>query len=258
MFHIKVPSPEELESIRQRKIEAAKANPNCFTHWFPVVARLGIPHPKSRVIDFPEQLTAMLVNGDEAAGERLDDIVRSIRAFGDEVGYPLFLKSGLFSGKHEWVNTCFVAEDATDEQIKKQIVWLTHLSMMFGVELSLCLVVRSFIHTEPAFHAFEGTPITPEFRLFATDGKLNGWQPYWPEHSIQKPDTQDWAERLRAISTPGPGELEKMQAWAESVTREIGGFWSVDFLRARDGSLYLIDMAEGNKSYKCEDGYQAV
>lgn len=254
-----LPTPEEMQAMHERRVEAAKINPTCFTHWFPTVERLGIPHPRSRVIDFPDELTCLVLDErhDEAAAD-MARVIAAIRAFGEEVGYPLFVKNSLFSGKHEWPNTCYIAGDASDEQIWRQIVWLTNLWGMLGADLALHLVVREFIRTEPVFHAFSGMPVTAEFRLFATDGELNGWQPYWPEGAIQEADVADWAERLKTIAIPGQDEMQQMRAWAEAITRELGGYWSVDFLRGSDGKLYLIDMAEGRKSYKCEAGYQPV
>lgn len=254
-----VPTPAEMRAVRQRRVEAAKNNPTCFTYWFPEVERLGIPHPRSLVIDFPDELSCLLLDEryDQAA-EGMTQVIESIRAFGAEVGYPLFIKNSLFSGKHEWLNTCFIAEGASDEQISRQITWLTHLWCMVGGDLALHLVVREFINAAPVFHAFGGMPVTAEYRLFATAGQLNGWQPYWPEKAIQSPDAADWAEKLSAIAVPSEDELDQMRAWAEDVTRRLGGYWSVDFLRDRDGKLYLIDMAEGEKSFKCEVGYRVI
>lgn len=254
-----LPTDEEMETIRARRIEQAKTNPTCFTHWFGSVQKLEIPHPQSHVIDFPYELTGALLDerADESA-EPMAAIIASIRAFGEQVGYPLFIKNSLFSGKHEWAHTCYIAADATDEQIAHQITWLTHLWAMVGGEVALHLIVREFIQTAPVFHAFGGMPVTAEYRLFATDGKLNGWQPYWPEAAIQEPSVDDWADRLKTIAIPSQDEMQQMRAWAESITANLGGFWSVDFLRDRNGKLYLIDMAEGHKSYRCPVGYQGV
>lgn len=254
-----IPTREELEAMHLRAIERARSNPTCFTRWFPVVERLTIPHPRSVVIDFPDSVTmALLEDRPFDVADDLSAIAAKIMAFGEEVGYPLFIKNSLFSGKHDWPNTCYIAPGATEEAIIGQIINLTNFWACVGCELALHLVAREFIQTAPVFHAFGGMPVTAEFRLFATDGELNGWQPYWPERAIQAPDTENWQELLASISTPGDEEMNQMRAWAEAVTRELGGFWSVDFLRGRDGKLWLIDMAEGHKSYHCEKGYRAV
>jgi hypothetical protein len=44
--------------------------------------------------------------------------------------------------------------------------------------------------------------------------------------------------------------LSVMKKYAESIGKEIGGYWSVDFLIDANGDPYLIDMALGNMSYK--------
>lgn len=256
MIRASIPSDEELNAIRQRRIEAAKHNPNCFTHWFSVVERLGILSPKSKVVYFPAELSGPLLDGcTEDLAAMLAPIVSEIQSFGGEAGYPLFLKNSLFSGKHSWVDTCFVpSPDAVSEHIQA----INMDSAMVGCDLSLYLVAREMIETKPAFHAFRGeTPIVEEFRLFARDGKTEGYQPYWPEMAIRHPSAPDWREKLRAISVPSQEDLAYMVECAEKITSALGGYWSVDFLRGADDRLWLIDMALGQCSFKCDTGFVA-
>jgi len=130
---------------------------------------------------------------------------------------------------------------------------ITHHWAMVGQDLSLYLVVREFLNTDPAFKAFEGLPITPEFRLFTKNGRARAWQPYWPSKAIEDPDCVDWESRLQWIQVPLNGEIDKMIEWSEMIAQKLGGDWSVDFLRDKDNQLFLIDMAESYKSYVSED-----
>lgn len=259
MIRKSMPSPEKMERMRQQRIQEARQNPTCFTYWFPIVEQLGINHPRSLVLDFPDDLTGQIYNGEiEAADPRLNTLVREIRAFGKTVGYPLFMKNSLCSAKHAWRRTCFVDEGATDEQIKEQITHLTHYWGMASWEKALYLVVREFIPTAPVFHAFEGMPVTAEYRIFADDGKANGWQPYWPSAAIESPSVSDWEARLATIREPSSEDLDRMQAWASDVSSALGGAWSIDFLRGRDGQLWLIDIAEAAKSYWNKEEYREL
>jgi len=166
------------------------------------------------------------------------------------------LKNSLCSAKHYWKDTCFIA---SPQDLEKHISEITYFWACNGNEHALSLVAREMIATAPIFHAFAGEmPVTKEFRVFATDGKLDGWQPYWPEYAIKDPSIEDWKERLAEISTPSPSDLEEMQQLSEKITKKLGGFWSVDFLADKNGKLWLIDMAEGKKSFRCEVGFQAA
>lgn len=251
------PSEADFTRMREKALARARSNRTCFTHWFPVVESLSLRAPRSLVIDFPPGLTAAIADGDASVKAQLQDIAQQIRAFGEETGYPLFLKNSLSAVKHEWKDTCFI--ESADVDIAGHIENLTYSWMVLSGDDALYLVVREMIPTAPAFHAFDGRmPIAAEFRLFATDGKLNGWQPYWPAHAIQRPSAPDWQKRLKAISIPTTAELAEMQTAAEAVTRRLGGYWSVDFLKDRCGNLWLIDMAEGEKSFRCEVGYRSA
>ena len=178
LMRASLPTDEELAVSHRRRLEVAKRNPTCFTHWFPIVESLGIRHPRSVVIDFPDTLSGQVINEDFGSAEPgLRALVAKIRKAGEAFGYPLFMKNSLFSGKHSWANTCFISPDDNDNDIIDKIVNLTHFWSTVGHELALHLVIREFIPTDPVFHAFDGMPVTAEFRLFASDGVLKGWQP---------------------------------------------------------------------------------
>lgn len=250
-------SVDEIRALDDARYEQAKTNPTCFTYWFPVVEKLRIRTPKSLVIPFPREIIKLIQQDcvDESLTS-IKPIADQMRAFAVEVGYPLFIKNSLFSGKHSWGETCFVQSEKVS--IEDHIAYIFYLWAMHSPEYALHVVAREFIRTTPAFHAFGGMPVTQEYRLFVRDGKVEGYQFYWPESSIMEPSVPDWRDRLRAISKPAPHLLAEMIADAEHVGRELGDYWSVDFLMDQEGSPWLIDMAEGDKSYRCPTGYRSL
>lgn len=253
-----LPSEEEFLAIEQRMEEQARQNPTCFTHWFPAVEASGAPHPRSRVLPLPLSIQKALVNHDPAAREMLDQTIADIRAIGDRFGWPLFIKNSLFSGKHSWKHTCFLAEGSSDDEIFQHIGAITEDWIMLAPEMALYLVVREMLDVTPIFHAHFGEmPVTQEFRLFATDGSVDGWQPYWPEKSVLSPSVDDWQSRLAAIAEPSEELMHDMTHWAKAITANLTGSWSVDFLIDAKGTPYLIDMAEAHKSYHCPTGYRS-
>lgn len=254
---LSLPSDEEFLAIEQRMEAQARQNPTCFTHWFPVVEASGVPHPRSRVLPLPLSIQKALVNYDPAAREMLAETIAEIRATGDTFGWPLFIKNSLYSGKHSWQDTCHLPAGLSDDEIFQHIGAITEEWMMRAPEMALFLVVREMLDVDPVFHAHRGMPVTQEFRLFADNGVIEGWQPYWPEQSVLAPSIDDWQARLAAISEPSDALLDEMRRWAETITAELGGAWSVDFLISKDGAPHLIDMAEAHKSYRCPTGYRA-
>lgn len=247
-----IPSEEE---VTRRFEERAKANPNCFTKWHDKVLECEIPSPKSKVIDFPVHLTKAVCDGNvQEFHSELVSIAEEVLAFGAENGFPVFLKNGLFSGKHYWKETCFISSEMTAIDVVSHICEITFMGMCCGVDISAVLVVRKMIETAPVFYAFHGSmPVTEEYRVFATNGEVNGIQAYWPQKSIQHPDCEDWEQKLKGISEPRKEDVVKMFGWASKITQSLGGYYSVDFLRDKNGDLWLIDMAIGQKSYKSPD-----
>lgn len=174
---------------------------------------------------------------------------------GDEVGFPLFLKTSFTAAKHYWRESCFMP-NAQPQTVLRHLAELCMYQSMSPHPYSPSLVVREMIKTAPAFIAFDGgMPVTKEFRVFSDSGKVSGYQPYWPELSIQKPSIEGWREALVGIKEPSAQQLAEMVETAKAVTEKLGGYWSVDFLADKDGQLWLIDMAEGNLSYRNEQDF---
>lgn len=252
---------ETLKIMRENHKKAAENNINGFEYWFPIIQKLKIPHPKSKMVDTPFEFIeglfgrkSVVENSESFEGSVdsfMDGLVDQVIEFGNKYSYPIFMRNSLTSAKHSWENTCFVPKNEGREDFKRRIFTLSEAAMMGPSVAPMKLVLREFIKTKPAFYAFHGNmPITEEYRLFFEDGKAIKWQPYWPVESIQDPSVENWKEELESISNPGEKLMSEMKKYASLVTKELGGFWSVDFLIDIHGNPILIDMANGNQSYQ--------
>lgn len=257
---ISLPSEDE---INQRCIERYKNslnNPNQFTYWFPVVKKvldsnsLQVKYPKTKTTPLSQDAFDVLLKEDEQAiinHAEINELVKwvqdSMKEFDSE---HAFIKNSLFSAKHSWIDSCYITKSS---DIKKNICNILYYWAMVSHEYPTSMVVREFINATPAFHAFNKMPITQEFRLFSKDGVTHSYQPYWPAHSIQNPDCDNWEQKLKSISKPSEELLALMIQAANEITKEIGGDWSVDFLIDENGIPWLIDMALTSQSYISDD-----
>ncbi|MBD8088652.1 hypothetical protein IFT48_01580 [Pseudomonas fluorescens] len=238
-------------NYRARAFDDAKASKNAFASWFHAVEKSGVNYPVTLSLPLSINLQASLMGEpiDEDPNPEVDALVAAIQKFGEEQGFPLFIKTSFTSNKHYWSETCRLAS-ADRETVMQQVYNLHEYQAMCSPYMFTPeLIVRKMIDVEPVFEAFMGMPVTEEFRLFARDGKLEAYQPYWPVAAIKNPSVEDWEARLATIKTPKKEDLQYMTRYAEKISKSLGGYWSVDFLRGKDGKLWLIDMAEGNRSY---------
>jgi hypothetical protein len=238
--------------------ERCKASPTAFDNWFPIVEQLNIRTPKTKSLAMGPELQKDIMNGvelSEAAELNLQHICKQIQTMGQEIGFPLFIKTAFTSAKHYWHDSC-VLPGADRDVVLHHLVELLMYQSMSPNPFAPSLVVREMIDTAPVFTAFTGQmPVTQEFRVFADSGKIHGYQPYWPKDAIQDPSCEDWEAALESIKAPSAAQLEEMVATACNVTSSLGGYWSVDFLADKEGNLWLIDMAEGQLSYVNEADY---
>lgn len=252
----------QMKTMMAEAYERCQANPNAFSNWFPAVEAAGIRHPKTSTITLSPELQSTLLDDKPADAQvetQIDALVQAIQTFGTENGYPLFIKTAFTSAKHYWSESCALP-DGQPQTILAHVCELLNFQGMNGIEtFTPELVVRKMIDVAPVFTAFEGQmPVTEEYRVFARDGVIEGYQPYWPVDSIQKPSITAWQEALKAISTPTGKDLDFMVNASERITRSLKGYWSVDFLKDKEGKLWLIDMAEGHRSYRNEADFRII
>lgn len=245
-----MPTEDELMARTIARFEESKQDLNQIENWFHAVTENNIRHPKTKLIPFPIEATIAILKENEAAflnSAELTEVENAVSNVFDEFGKDaLFLKNSLYSGKHTWNRTCYITRDSN---IRHHLGQITYEWLMRSPVYSTHMVVRELIDTAPVFHAFGGTPIVQEFRLFAKDGKTYAHQAYWPMDSIIDADTPFWMQQLESISKATPEQMSEMIESANKVTQALGGDWSVDFLIDKDGVPWLIDMAIASQSY---------
>jgi hypothetical protein len=227
-------------------------------YWFPKIKNLGIPTPKTEIVVLKKWHDELIpiCDGDFSPIEpQWEQILVAAR----KIGFPLFMRTDEFSGKHNWKNTCYVEKE---EDLKQHIGDLFENSFtadFLGLPIR-ALVFREYIPMKNLFKAFHGEmPVNPEIRCFIKDGKFLCWHWYWIEDAIINPSASDWKEIMREEQKHILcNETVKLIDNALIVAKQFEGYWSVDFCKAKDGRWILIDMAEGEKSWhpecKAKDG----
>lgn len=211
-------------------------------YWYPLIKNLPIPQPKTEIAlhkKYDEWWSCL----DGVPLSKSDASI--LEAAGDKIGYPLFLRTDLCSGKHDYLSTCYVPN---------QYMLGTHIFNL--IEDNCCkdldftsFVFRELLELDWQFKAFNGLPIAPERRYFIKGGYVTEHFPYWPEDAIRNPDRLEWEDILHSMNTEPSSEIKLLTNYAEMVSRAVPGCWSVDFAKGRNGVWYLIDMAEGSKSW---------
>jgi hypothetical protein len=224
-------------------------DPYSLAYWFPSVEAAGVPVPRTEIVQTSVPLTNWL-DGESVPGVS-GFLVALEAAIGRIGGAPCFLRTGHGSGKHRWRKTCYLSDSTLLLDNVARLVEWSHGVDMLGLPTDVW-VARELIDADPVFHAFEGMPITREFRLFVEGGEVTHLQPYWPPAAIERPDEEDWAERLAAISSISPQGVKELSLMAVTAVDSIerGGGWSVDFLQGNDGQWWLIDMALAERSFR--------
>jgi len=220
-------------------------------YWFPIVSDLDIPMPKTEFAirrQDPCDWFGLLDGEPVSTSEK-----KALKTCAKELGYPLFMRTDLCSGKHDYLHTCFIESE-------KELI--SHLWRL--VEDNACkdlyfnsIVVREFIELDWRFKAFHGLPIAPERRYFIRDGEVVCRHPYWPEDCIHfskdSPEVDGWKSMLAEMNTESDEEVEILTSQAMKIASVLPGAWSVDFAKGKDGTWYMIDMALANASYHLDD-----
>ena len=210
--------------------------------WFPAVEESGVPHPRTEIIPVGDEIRDCL---DDAPVPGM--LIEAIIAAGDKFGWPIFLRTGQTSGKHDWKDTCFVAGP---DDVITHVYNLVEDCALKDLDIE-SFVVREFLSLKAEFTAFFGEmPVAREFRLFIKAGELEHIQFYWPAESIEKPSCEDWLPRLQRMAVITDAEKKLIVDRAVDVCRLLGPeSWSVDFAQGNNDEWYLIDMARGEVSF---------
>ena len=222
--------------------------------WYPKVAG-AVDMPKTIIvpIDPPRDAEELLFREKEADDPPLAAYSTAIMEAGRKVGYPLFIRTDLTSGKHSMA--CYVEKEpdifrAVAELVETHggLLWLNRDSPVSAI------VVRPWIELDSPFRAFAGLPISRERRYFVRDGKVVCRHPYWPEEAIQfwGEEPPGWQHQLGIISVQSETEIALLTGMAAKLSRRLPGAWSLDFARTKLGQWLFIDAALAHESWHPE------
>lgn len=223
--------------------------------WYPTVENL-VDTPRTMIWRGKDLLSLAYGEVNDETRREFKRVVEWIQTMAKALGYPLFLRTGLTSGKHGWRETCFVAGPDHVAASVYNIIERAATADFMGLPCDVW-VVRKFLHTEPAFRAFDGMPVTRERRYFIDNGGVIGHHPYWPPDAIEQathdpalPD--DWRARLDELNQEPDHEVRELTRLSKAVAFVMPGAWSVDWLWA-EGKWWLTDMAWAEESFVWKD-----
>ncbi len=221
---------------------------NQFSFWFPAVVAAKVPYPNTVLVKTDVKLLNLL---DGAEPEGWNAFLAEIGDACDSMGYPCFLKTGVFSGKHKWRDTCFIENRSVLPRHICELVEYSQLVDFLGLPVNEW-VVRELLPTFAPFTSFLGMPVTRERRYFIRDGEVLCRHPYWPIGSIKTTAPPAlWQPQLAAMNEEPAEEVSLLTTMSEKVSREIEGEWSLDWLHT-EGNWWAIDMALAEMSFHWE------
>jgi hypothetical protein len=221
---------------------------NCLTYWHPKLVAAGLPTPRTEIVDAGEGWRELANVLDNPPCQPFLPLIQDIWAAAERLGgYPLFLRTGQGSGKHQWRDTCYLAsENDVSRHVVALIEWSECVDMMGLPYRYWC--VREMLPTMPVgvCERHGGMPVNREFRVFVDGGRACCCHPYWPRAALEqggcKLSDADYDHLYNpvaaTIATP-------LAALAGSV---LGGRWSVDLLETRNG-WFICDCAEAARSF---------
>lgn len=223
------------------------------SYWFPLIEDAGLPIPKTAIIKATEDELRGLWGSFENRETHIKakGLAARIAVEADRIGYPCFLRTDHFSGKHNWEKCCFIEkrEDILSHMINIAYQWEL---VNFVASPADVWVVREFLPTIPlgVCKKYGNMPICREFRFFVEDGLVKCFHPYWPESSLEDgaanyPQHFDYESFSKPADT---AEEALLHALAAQAGQAVGGCWSVDLLQTKNG-WYLTDMAEAKRSW---------
>lgn len=167
----------------------------------------------------------------------------------NRIGYPLFMRNSYTSGKHNYVDTCYVPNEVVLEQHLYRVVEDSALHD----QLMTSIIIREYLELDSKFCAFRGFPVAIERRYFVSEGKVSCFHPYWVEEAIEfrhdSEPVENWEDTLQKMNTQTPEEIALLTGYAEKIAAVLEGDWSLDFAKGRNGLWYFIDAAESKKSW---------
>lgn len=230
-------------------------NRNDLAYWFPKLEATGVPVPRTTIVKVEgPRLWASELGAGEKDSVSLAPLLAKLTEAANAFGYPVFLRTGIGSGKHNWEDTCFVPNaESIRSHVASLIEWSECVSMI-GLPYDTW-AVREFLPLVTTFKAFHGKmPINKERRYFVEAGKVLCAHPYWPSFALEGhvPDeVTDWAFRLEELNASTRDEMNHLTEMSQVVSRAFDGAWSLDWAATNDPKRpwVAIDMAVASESF---------
>lgn len=202
------------------------AHPNSMNYWYPRLVRSEVPTPDTLMVSAPCIIW-------DVEGPR-----PNLRLFAQQIdhavemlgGYPVFLRAGGTSNKHEWKDSCYLDPPRHDWDAQLNAIIDHAVNIAYfgaccgGPDLDLqTFAVRKLIPTKPIFHAFGGdVPITREYRVFVEfvkpkdDESVDENDVSSPENNLEKTK-----RIIKPFTFPEP-RIEHVQAYWPAMAFERG------------------------------------
>ena len=221
-------------------------------YWFPKIKDLPIPIPKTVIWLIPKKYFPDIWFEESVVFKMIEENEKEILKNARKIGFPLFLRTDQASAKFSWERSCYVERE---EDLKRHAFEVIDFNLYCDILHSLpfkALVFREFIQGEIYFKAFFGNlPIGKEVRVFIRDGKVLCHHYYWIKDAIRETrfKPKNWEELLDKASKLSEEDIKTIYKYSELVAERFENYWSIDFMKSKDGKWYLIDMARGEISW---------
>jgi len=215
-------------------------------YWHYYTKKLDIPQPKTVGYKLTEKEIGTFWNERYPEG-----LTEKIIPLARKIGFPCFLRTDYASGKHNYINSCYVEKEEDLPSHIYEVVEDNMLAGILGFPFKV-LFFREYLELESKFKAFWGKlPIAKERRYFIKDQKIQCYHPYWPVEAIEMADTENYEILLEELNKESEEEIELLSDYTLKVggALNIHNYWSVDFAFGINKIWYLIDIAVGEESF---------
>jgi len=225
--------------------DAVRDPKNSMLYWYPLVKNVGVLQPKTEILKIGMNLAIW-----DYPDDQLHKDYPKIKETAEKIGYPLFIRTDLASGKHGWEETCFVPSENELYRHISNVLEFNYCADVIGLPCQ-ALVFREYIPMKCLFTAFHSKmPVNPEIRFFVRDGKVLCWHWYWIQEAIKFPSIENWKEIIqKEKKNISKEEILYLTTTAKKIAQLFEGYWSIDFCKSKQGDWILIDMALGKASW---------
>jgi len=210
-----------------KKSKSKQRSVNDLAEWYPIIEKIVLT-PETKIIDVRDIELLSVLDGQnktelQIATERVNNAIM-------QIGLPCFLRTGLTSAKHDWIDTCYLNSMDDVSQHIVNLIEFSAICDVFGPSIDIdTLVVRSLLNTNALFTAFNDMLITCEMRVFVRNEQVTYIQPYWPKESFyDHVENSEWSNRISKLQYIDLNSLDHIKKGSILINKQIPGYWSID------------------------------